>query len=250
MNDLFSTHQIETPQEQPNLVANEARVDLLIRRDEDAHMRVTKTRRYSRYVRSLRLALPVVALAIVVVLMVWSDRDTQIKAVPRTDISPQTVTRNELINPKFQSEDSNSQPYTITADKATQNASNMDNILLDKPVADISLKSGNWIAIKAAQGEYNQKSGLLQLDGSVQMNHDTGYELQSDHMNIDVDQQTLMSDVAVTGHGPAAEISAQGLEADGKTDTVIFKGPAKLILRQTTNSEPNPSDPVVEQKTK
>ncbi len=254
MNDLFSTGDLKESQGQQEPLATDARVDRLIRQDEDVHLRATRTRRYSRFVRSLRLTLPIVALAIVVVLMVWSDRDTQIKAIPRADISPQTVTRNELINPKFQSEDTDSQPYTITADKATQSTSNMDNILLDKPVADISLKGGNWLAIKATEGEYNQKSGVLKLDGSVQMNHDTGYELQSDHMNIDVGQQMVTSDVAVTGHGPAAEISAQGLEADGKTDTVIFKGPATLVLRQTSNSEhvkqPAAQDPVMEQKTK
>jgi len=229
---------IDPPHAAPSL-------DRLVRGDEDIAVLAKRTKRYSRLVRSMRLFLPIVALAIVVVLMVWSDREAPLKAVPREKISPQTASRNELVNPKFQSEDSDNQPYTITADKATQNSENMDKILLDKPVADISLKGRNWVALKAKQGAYNQKSGVLELDGSVQMNHDTGYEIQSDHMNIDVNQQMLSSDRAVTGHGPSAEISAQGLEADGKTDTVIFKGPAKLILRQAKDPIKNTSkDPV------
>ncbi|MDY0029786.1 MAG: LPS export ABC transporter periplasmic protein LptC [Pseudobdellovibrionaceae bacterium] len=218
--------------------------DRLVRSEEEIASRASRTRLYSRYVRSLRLALPVAALAIVVVLMVWSDQDTApIKAVPRDEISPQTASRNELVNPKFQSEDGDSQPYTITADKATQNAENMDMIHLDKPVADINLKSGNWVALKAVQGDYDQKSGVLQLNGDVLINHDTGYELQSQTMNINIDGQTMSSDNLISGHGPAGEISAQGLEADGKTDKVIFKGPAKLILRHSPASDPHSAPP-------
>ena len=218
--------------------------DRLVRSEEEIASRASRTHLYSRYVRSLRLMLPVVALAIVVVLLVWSDRDSSpIKAIPRDEISPQTASRNELVNPKFQSEDNDSQPYTITADKATQNTENMDMIHLDKPVADINLKSGNWVALKAVQGDYDQKSGVLQLNGDVLINHDTGYELQSETMNINIDDQTMSSEDSVSGHGPAGEISAQGLEADGKTDKVIFKGPAKLILRQSPPSAPSSEPP-------
>ena len=210
--------------------------DRLVRSEEDIASRASRTRLYSRYVRSLRLIFPVVALAIVVVLMVWSDDDkAPIKAIPREDISPQTASSNELINPKFQSEDSDSQPYTITADKATQNSENMNLIHLDQPVADINLKSGNWVALKAQQGDYRQEEGVLQLNGDVSINHDTGYELQSQSIQINIDDQLMTSDEAVVGHGPAGEISAQGLEADGKKDTVVFKGPAKLLLRSASN---------------
>ena len=77
--------------------------------------------------------------------------------MPREKISPRLPAETNWLIRKFQSEDSDNQPYTITADKATQNSENMDKILLDKPVADISLKGGNWVALKAKQGAYNQK---------------------------------------------------------------------------------------------
>lgn len=221
----------------PSPPPEDVTIDRLVRSEEEIASRAQKTRRTSKIVRSMRLILPVLALAIVAVLMVWSNPEQQIKAVPREKVSPQTVSRNELINPKFQSEDKNSQPYSITADKAVQNADNMDAILLDKPVADISLKGGNWVALKATQGVYNQQSGSLELQGEVEMHHDTGYELHTNRMTINVDEQKITSDQAVTGHGPAAEITATGLEADGKTDNVIFKGPAKLILRQVDDTK-------------
>jgi lipopolysaccharide export system protein LptC len=154
-------------------------------------------------------------------------------------VSPQTVTHNELVNPKFQSEDSHSQPYTITADKATQNAEDMDTVILQKPVADMTLKSGGWVSLKADNGAYKQSTGNLDLDGQVEVHHDSGYEIHTNKMNIDVTGQTILSDGPVTGHGPAADITANGLQANGNDDTLIFKGPAKLTLRKAQETSPS-----------
>lgn len=226
-------HEIINPDSVPS-----SPMDRLVRSEEDIAARASKNKRYSRIVRSMRLAFPVLALAIVAVLMIWSEDKTPIKAVPRAEVSPQTVSRNELVNPKFQSEDSHNQPYSITADKAVQNTGNMDAIILQAPVADIQLRNGNHVEMKAANGEYNQKSGELQLDGAVKMQHNSGYQIETEQMTINVDGQTMSSDSPVTGHGPQADIRSQGLEADGKTDTVIFKGPATLTLTpERTKSE-------------
>lgn len=237
------------PQQDDGL--SEDNLDLLIRSDEDIQLNNHKSKRHSANVRRMRLILPIAALAVVAVLMTWKNEDAPLTAVPREQVSPQTISQNELVNPKFQSEDSNSQPYTITADKATQNAENMDAVLLEKPVADMTLQSGGWVSLKAANGVYKQGDRQLSLDGQVEVHHDSGYELHADKMDIDVTGQMITSDLPVTGHGPAADISAQGLEADGKADTVIFKGPAKLTLRKAETSalpETSPASPSVQKE--
>lgn len=210
--------------------------DLLVRSRESEEKRAHKTRRSSRLVRGIRLVLPVVALAILVVLVFWPEGSGPIKAVPRDQVSPQTVSRNELVNPVFHAESGDSQPYTITADKAVQNRDDMDLIRLEQPRASINLKGGRKVDMQSVSGAYDQKSGLLKLGGTVKVADDTGYELQTEQMDIDINGQVLRSDRAVSGQGPAGQISAQGLEADTKTDKVIFKGPATLILKQDKDS--------------
>ena len=184
-------------------------------------------------------------MAIVAVLMTWKDDQAPLAPVPREKVSPQTVSQNELINPKFQSEDANAQPYTITADKATQNAADMDTILLQKPVADMTLKSGDTVSLKAVNGSYKQGAKTLDLNGQVEVHHNSGYVITTEKMNIDVTGQTIESQTPVTGHGPAADITATGLSVDGTAKTVIFKGPATLILRPgATADSPPTSDKV------
>lgn len=213
-------------------------IDLLIRSDENIQLNNKKSKRHSTIVRRMRLLLPIAALGVVVILMTWKSENTPVVAVPREEISPQTVSQNELINPKFQSEDTSGQPYSITADKATQNAEDMDTLQLQKPVADITLKSGGWVSLKAATGQYKQEGRDLSLDGQVEIHHDSGYEIQTQKMNIDVKDQIITSDTPITGHGPAGEISASGLSVDGNNKTVIFNGPAKLTLHKTTPVDP------------
>lgn len=231
-------HSLPPDESHLSLKQEDDSLDLLVRKEKDIQGHAQKSHQHSVLVRRMRLVLPVVALGMVVVLMVWTNREAPLTPVPREQISPQTISQNELINPKFQSEDKSSQPYTITADKAIQNAEDMNTVILDKPVADMTLKSGGWVSLKAVNGQYKQAEGNLSLDGNVEIHHDSGYELHTEKMDIDVSGQTIQSDTPVTGHGPSADISATGLSADGTTDTMIFKGPAKLILRQISPSDP------------
>ncbi|HEY8190338.1 MAG TPA: LPS export ABC transporter periplasmic protein LptC, partial [Micavibrio sp.] len=111
--------------------------------------RMRVNRRYSIVVRGLRLLLPLAALAIVVVVAAWPKMDDPIGAVPREDVIPQKAGRNELINPRFESANANHQPYVITASRAVQSMKDAELVLLEKPVADISLKIDEKLSAQA-----------------------------------------------------------------------------------------------------
>lgn len=214
----------------------EEHLDLLIRSDDDIQVNTRQSKRHTAIVRKMRLILPIAALGFVAVLMTWKNENAVVAPVPREQVSPQTISQNELVKPKFQSEDSSSQPYTITADKATQNAEDMNTVLLQKPVADLTLKSGGWVSLKANNGTYKQAEGNLNVNGQVEIHHDSGYELHTEKMDIDVKGQTITSETPITGHGPSADISATGMNVDGETDIITFTGPAVLTLRPATTT--------------
>jgi len=225
---------------QPDDDGKAAGLTRLVRSDDDAAVTVAQSVRHTSLVRRLRLVLPLVAVALVVVMLAWSDMDKNVAPVRREEIAPQTVGKNELIKPKFQSEDTNQQPYTITADKAFQESGNLDRVIMQKPVADIALKDGAWIAIKATDGEYIQSTQKLNLQGDVKLFHDDGYELTTDHVDLDVIGQTAVTTSPVSGHGPAGTITGTGLQASGKTGVLIFTGPAKLILQTAKPLQASP----------
>src|SRR5690348_4194987 len=91
--------------------------------------RVRVDRRHSIVVRGLRFLLPLAALAIVAVVVAWPKMDDSIVPIPREDIIPQKTGRNELINPRFESANSDMQPYVITAERAVQSMKDSQLVL-------------------------------------------------------------------------------------------------------------------------
>lgn len=221
---------------------DDSRLTGFIHEDDDALAKTLNSIHRSTLVKKIRLILPLIAGAIVVIMFVWSDMESVAPPQRKEKIAPQSVGRNELLNPRFESEDNSRQPYTITATKAVQNSSDMNLILLDKPVADISLKDNAWLAIQSETGEFEQVKQNLMLQGHVKLFHDDGYEMLTDKLNLDITSETAHSTTPVSGHGPAGTLKASGLTANGKTGVLTFTGPATIIFNQTSESQNAPTE--------
>lgn len=187
--------------------------------------------KYSNLIRRLRMILPLVALSIAAAVFAWSYTEN-LKIITREEIAPaaRTIGKNELLNPRFESRDKKDQPFTITAKRALQGESNDDLVILESPVADMMLTSGNWIAIEALQGAYRQDNQRLLLSGAVKLFHDKGYYMNMEKLHVDIKKQTAWSDVDVYGQGPEGTLEAKGMNGDAESDILVFKGPARLVL--------------------
>ncbi len=193
-----------------------------------------QARAHTRFVRRMRLALPLAAFAIVAVLFAWPQMDRTMEPVRASAVDGGPVQgRNEVLNPRFESRDEKRQPYTITATRAVQNPANPDEILLETPLADLTLTTGKWIAAESRAGVFEQKKRFLKLQGDVKLYHDDGYEITTDALEIDIESRTVRAPGPVIGHGPAGSLEAKGgLSARTDTGVVILKGPARLVLTQ------------------
>lgn len=220
--------------EKGNDVNPDARLTGFLHSDEDAIEKTLNSIRRSTAVKKLRLILPLVAGLIVTVMFVWADMEDVAPPQRKEKVAPQSVGRNELLNPRFESEDTSQQPYTITAKKAFQKSEDLNLVLLDKPVADISLKDQSWLAIEADKGEFEQVKQTLVLQNNVKLFHDKGYEMVMDRVDMDIINEKAVSRSPVSGHGPVGTIKAQGLVADGKTGVLTFTGPATMIFNQSS----------------
>lgn len=192
------------------------------------------TRGYSRFIRRMRLFLPLLALVIAVLVMVGMNKQTPLVApVPKTESNPPGFGKNELLNPRFESLDDKRQPFTITAARAIQGEKEENLLLLENPLADMLLNSGNWVAIEAKNGAYRQDTGRLLLRGDVKLYHDAGYQMETQELDMDLEASQAWSNVTVTAQGPDGTLTAAGLKADNKKGRVIFTGPAKLTLNRS-----------------
>lgn len=212
---------------------SESRLDRLShgRREAGAY----DPQKYSAVIRKIRIALPVFAALIIAVILVWDSLDSRdIPAVREDTDSLKTVGENELINPRFESRDDKQQPYTITADRAVQSKDNENQVMLEKPLADILLNDGAWIALKANRGVFYQDTQELLLEEQVELFHDLGYRLKTQALHIDVGKQTAWSDKTVEARGPEGALDAAGLKVDSQAGHLVFTGPARLVLTRVS----------------
>lgn len=189
-------------------------------------------RAYTFFVRSMRVILPLSALALIAIVFTWPDMEEKIEPIRKEDILPRAAkAQNELIKPRFESTDSKKQPFTVTADTARQNEENPELVHLENPVADMLLNEGARISGQADKGVYEQQTEKLFLEGNVKLFHDSGYELEAEEMRVDMKTQEAFSGKDVYIHGPAGTIKAAGLKALAEQELLVFNGPATLVLK-------------------
>ncbi len=199
-----------------------------------SHSRDTDTkvgRGYSRFIRWMRVVLPLIAVGMTVVVLTWEDAGRRVEPLKREQVAPQTENvQNELLKPVFNSVDEKNQPYMVTADRATQDRTNPDILNLEKPKAELTMTNGAKLGADANTGIYQQKEQKLNLEGNVHLTHSDGYVLSSEELRVDMVTQKAFSGLDVYVQGPAGTIQSTGLEGDGVSGNLVFTGPAKVVL--------------------
>jgi lipopolysaccharide export system protein LptC len=198
---------------------------------------IETSQRKSKLVRQLKLILPIVSVALVVMLLVWSD---QIKIAPppqKKDILPDQMGQNKLINPRFESQDEKAQPYVITAKEALQIPDNLNVVDLILPKAELKLNDGNAVNVESVKGQFDQVKQTLNLNENVVLVDKQGYQINLQSVDIDLIGKTSQSLTPVTAKGPVGSIQATGFHADSNTGVLTFTGPATLTIQSTQNKD-------------
>lgn len=203
---------------------------------------------YTRFVKSMRYLLPLFAIGLMIVVITWPEMDDKMVIVPKENLvlqSRQEMGENELLNPHFETTDAQQQPVNVTAARALQNQENPNLVKLEQPNADLKMKDGSALNIKANYGTYEQEVEKLFLQENVKIKHESGYELQAEELRVDMKTREAFSDKNVVVEGPEARVEATGLDGNVENGILIFKGPAKLTL-EAKNTKEEQAESVVE----
>lgn len=188
--------------------------------------------RYTRFVTWMKLLLPIIATSVVALVVIWPQLQDKPEGF-RLGISKITVHGKggqQVINARFIGNDSDSRPFTVTADSALQRAGGGDSFELEFPKADISMTDGTWIALAADTGTYYKSRQVLKLDGGVNLFHDSGYEFRTRNAEINLADGTASGRYAIAGQGPFGTVSAAGFMVYDRGSRIIFTGKAKLLI--------------------
>jgi lipopolysaccharide export system protein LptC len=204
-------------------------------RDWTARTRATarQAERYSRFVVIMKRALPLAAAALVAAVIVYALQPRQ-ESRQRVAMTFQRlgIVNNDLamMKPRLTGEDSEGDPYVVTADEALQDKANVKRARLRNVMGDVTLKDGSWIGAMAPDGTLDANKHVLSLNGAIAVYSDGGYELHTTAATVDMAAATITGNRAVTGQGPAGMFRADSFRVDRHARQVILSGNVHMTI--------------------
>ncbi len=198
----------------------------------DNAQRSRHSRAYSRFVSLMKFLLPVVALLLIALVVAWPHINTGDLGF-RLGVTVLKLTGADdpsMINPRYVGTDSDNQPFSITADLARNVSQSGSKVTLVMPKADITLEDGTWLVLTANDGVFARAEKKLNLAGSVNLYHDSGYEFRTDRAIIDLTAGIAESNDPVHGQGPFGQLQSSGFRMVNKGKVIYFLGKSKLTL--------------------
>lgn len=194
--------------------------------------RFSGSNRYSLFVNLMKVMLPAMAAALILLVVVWPQLEIDGKRfrIGVSKLSLDQVDTLSMLNARFEGLDAKNQPFSVTADVATQSASDKDLVELQSPKADIALEDGTWMALTAQVGNYRREAQLLDLNGAVNLFHDRGFEIKTEAAQVDLAQASAEGVVPVEGQGPSGSLQAEGFRILDRGMRIIFTGKSRLVI--------------------
>jgi len=188
---------------------------------------------YSRFVAVVKIVLPALAVALIVLVALWPQfllDGGRFRLTAGSGGAAEDIDRLSMVNPRFEGSDEKDRPFMVTVDLAIQDSADRDLVELTRPKADMTLTNGAWVALTAEHGRYHRGVDTLELSGGVNLFHDRGYEIHTTEATIDLAAGTAEGDRPVEAQGPFGELASEGFRVTGNGALIEFTGKSRLRL--------------------
>jgi lipopolysaccharide export system protein LptC len=188
---------------------------------------------HSRIVMILKVTLPLVALAILSSLFLFSREIDPEDAIPYADVEiADRLAQPRMTEAGFSTVTSDGATLTLAADEATPSEGGGRVTGLK---GELSTADGFRAEISAGSGQLDNNAGTVVLDAGVRLATSTGYEVTTDRLTLGTDRSFMESGGAVLATAPIGQLEAGGLRmdvtGDGKTHLLVFNKGVRLIYQ-------------------
>ena len=187
----------------------------------------------SQIVRRLRVALPALALVLVVALLANTRKSGDDKAFLNDFATlDATPTQLQMASPRFAGVDDKGHPYEITTESAVQNPGEGQIVNLQKPRA-VTSSGADKDVVTADKGVFQIDQKILTLEDGVTLEHHIGvdaYKLKTDKATVSIDGETVHAPTPIEGEGPAGALRADSMRAYNNEGRVVFEGNVSMRI--------------------
>jgi lipopolysaccharide export system protein LptC len=196
-------------------------------------------RRYSVFVKFMKGALPLAALALAAAVAVYA---LQPRDVGRMAMTFERLGRIEgdlaMIKPRLTGVDNDGLPFVITAARATQESRGSDRVRLEDVGADISLKDGTAMHVTAGQGVVDTKTKILEVSGGMRLTSRDGYDAKTQSAVADLKAGTVHGEHGIQAQGSMGTITADRFALNRETRQLKFDGNVRMIINKGGSLSP------------
>lgn len=197
-----------------------------------------KRDRYSRRVAIAKIALPLVAFALLASLFIYSKTNPVREGLIFADSEVRRMASEARItNPRFTGVTTAGDAFSVSATIATPDAPKPGRIDLEDPSTSISFASGVNLETSAKSGSLDIKTGTARLSGDVFLATSNGYRAETAEVEVNFRTGNVESPDGVLATGPIGRIEAGAMQLiqdldknpDGGESVLIFKNGVKVI---------------------
>lgn len=175
---------------------------------------------HSRVVMILKVTLPLVALALLSSLFLFSRPIDPEDAIPYADVEiADRLAQPRMTGAGFSTVTSDGATLTLSAERAVPLPGGARVEGLSGLLASAD---GASTQISAATGTLDRAAGQMVLDAGVQLSTSTGYVVTTDRLTIGLDRSFLESGGVVKATAPMGELTAGSLRMDRSADNTTY----------------------------
>lgn len=190
-----------------------------------------ETLRYSRFVTVMKRMLPLAAAGILAAVIAYSLVPRHQERVTLSYSQTGTI-HNDLamLKPRFSDTDAKGNPYVITASQIVQDAKDHSRATMENVEADMQYDNQNWMNATAKSGYFDADARTLTLNGDIALFTDSGYELHTATVDVDLKKNVFDGSTTVTGHGPLGTLRADRFHIDRIKKQIRLNGHVRMTM--------------------
>jgi lipopolysaccharide export system protein LptC len=189
--------------------------------------------RSSRIVGLLRFILPVVALCLVGLVVLWPQLIGSAGGLIAPIFANAEIEGTDVMlmhNPRYVGRTRDAEPYELTAASAYVDPKKPSHIHLDHLAADLTPADKRDLRLVALTGLYNRAADKLDLDCDIALTTSDGYRFETQSARINLQIGKVIGDQPVAGWGPAGTLEADRFEIHDNGQLLRFEGRVKVTL--------------------
>jgi lipopolysaccharide export system protein LptC len=188
-------------------------------------------RRYSVFVKFMKGALPMAALALGIAVLVYAlqPRDTGRLAMTFERLG-RVDNDLAMIKPRLSGVDDEGMPFVLTASRAIQETRGSDRIRLEDVAAEVSLKDGTPLHVTAAKGVVDTKTHVLEVSGGMRLLSADGYDVRTATAVADLKAGTVHGERGIDARGSFGHITAQRFALNRESRQLRFSGNVQMVI--------------------